>query len=187
MKYQPKPEITARAITIGTKYPEITSANFAIGAFDPWASSTNFIICDKAVSLPTLVALYLIVPFLFILAPIILSPIFFSTGILSPVSIDSSTEVIPSTTSPSTGIFSPGLTIIISPTSTSSIEISSSIPSLITRAVLGARPISFLIASELFPLETASKYLPRVIKVIIVAADSKYKSIAYSWCPAKIL
>jgi len=48
--------------------------------------------------------------------------------------------------------------------------------SLIMVAVFGARPISFLIASEVLPLVTDSKYFPRVIKVKIVAADSKYNS-----------
>src|SRR5699024_2311501 len=81
-KYQAEPEIIASTITIGTKYPEIISAILAIDAFEPCASSTNLIICDKAVSFPTLVALYRIVPFLLILAPITLSPAFFSTGIL---------------------------------------------------------------------------------------------------------
>ncbi len=41
-------------------------------------------------------------------------------------------------------------------------------------AVFGTSPISFLIASEVFPLETISKYLPRVIRVNITPADSKY-------------
>ncbi|MPN08945.1 hypothetical protein SDC9_156233 [bioreactor metagenome] len=110
------------------------------------------------------------------LAPITFDPTVFSTGILSPVSIDSSIEVLPSTTSPSTGNFSPGFTRITSPTSTSSIEITTSFPSLIIVAVFGARPISFFIASEVLPLVTDSKYLPKVIKVKIVAPDSKYNS-----------
>lgn len=67
-------DIIARIITIGTKYPEITSANFEIGAFEPCASSTSLIICARTVSLPTLVARYLIEPNLLILAPTILSP-----------------------------------------------------------------------------------------------------------------
>ena len=140
----------------------------------PCAFSTKVIICARAVSFPTLVALYLMEPFLLILAPIILSPSFFSTGMLSPVSIDSSTDVMPSTTSPSTGIFSPGLTTTMSPTSTSSIEISISLLFLMIIAVLGASPISFLIASEVFPFVTDSKYLPKVISVKITPADSKY-------------
>ena len=78
-------------------------------------------------SLPTLVALYFINPDLFILAPITVLPIFFSTGILSPVSMDSSIDVLPSIISPSTGSFSPGFTKIISPTITSSIGILTSL------------------------------------------------------------
>ena len=42
--------------------------------------------------------------------PVTLSPVVFSTGIDSPVSIDSSTFVRPSMTRPSTGTFSPGRT-----------------------------------------------------------------------------
>ena len=174
----PTAAIIAKAITVGTKYAAMISAILAIGAFVPWASSTNFTICAKAVSLPTLVALYFINPALFILAPITVLPIFFSTGILSPVSIDSSIEVLPSIISPSTGNFSPGFTKITSPTITSSIGILNSFPSLMIVAVLGANPISFLIASEVLPFDTASKYFPKVINVKITTADSKYKCIA---------
>ena len=170
-------EITANVITVGTKYPEIISAILAIGAFDPCACSTSLIIWANAVSLPTFVALYLNMPNLFMLAPKTLSPIFLSIGMLSPVSIDSSIVVVPSTISPSTGSFSPGFTKITSPTLTSSIEIIFSTPSTIIVAFFGANPISFLIASDVFPLVLASKYFPKVIKVKIVAPDSKYKSI----------
>ena len=92
---------------------------------------------------------------------------------LSPVNMDSSIEVVPSSISPSTGIFPPGFTRITSPSSTSSISISNSIPFFITIAVLGAIPISFFIASEVRPLDTASKYFPRSINVIITPAVSK--------------
>ena len=105
-------------------------------------------------------------------------PITFSTGILSPVNIDSSIAVEPSITSPSTGSFSPGLTNIISPKTTSSTGISTSFPSLIIVAVFGTNPINFLIASDVFPFEIASKYFPNVISVNIVTAASKYKCIA---------
>ena len=119
-------------------------------------------------------------PFLLILPPVTLSPLFFSTGILSPVNIDSSTEVYPCFTIPSTGIFSPGFTTITSPTATSSIGILTSFPSFITVASLGCSPINALIASEVLPLDTDSKYLPNIIKVIITPAVSKYSSIAIS-------
>ena len=105
-------------------------------------------------------------------------PTLFSTGILSPVSIDSSIAVLPSITSPSTGSFLPGLTNTISPTTTSSTETIISLLSLITVAVFGTNPINFFIASEVLPLDTASKYLPKVISVNIVTAASKYKCIA---------
>ncbi len=82
--------------------------------------------------------------------------------------------------SPSRGIFSPGLTTIISPTSTSSIGITNSSPSFIMVAVFGDNPINFFIASEVLPFEMASKYLPSNIKVIITADVSKYNSIANS-------
>ena len=62
------------------------------------------------VSLPTLVARMRNAPVWLIVAPITASPAVLVTGIGSPVTIDSSTAERPSTTSPSTGIFSPGRT-----------------------------------------------------------------------------
>jgi hypothetical protein len=44
----------AIAITTGTKMPLILSANLAIGAFEEPASSTSLMICESAVSSPTL-------------------------------------------------------------------------------------------------------------------------------------
>ena len=46
----------AIVITAGTKIPDTLSATFAIGAFVAAASLTIWIICDSAVSSPTLVA-----------------------------------------------------------------------------------------------------------------------------------
>jgi len=129
----------------------------------------------NAVSFPTLVASNLIKPTLLRVAPITLSPAFLSTGIDSPVSIDSSIVVFPSTTTPSTGIFSPGRTRIKSPIMTSSVGISNSSPLRITRAVVTRKFINFLIASEVRPLAFASRYFPNLIKVIMTAAVSKYK------------
>ena len=56
-------------------------------------------------------------------------------------------------------------------------EITFSTPSTIIVAFFGANPISFLIASDVFPFVFASRYFPKVIKVKIVAPDSKYRSI----------
>jgi hypothetical protein len=108
-KYQPSPAAIAIKITAGTKYFATVSAILCIGAFPIRASSTSLIICDRTVSCPTFVALTFIRPFRFIVPPITSCPTVLSTGILSPVIADSSTEEEPSTTSPSTGILSPGL------------------------------------------------------------------------------
>ncbi len=50
-------------------------------------------------------------PLVFRVAPMTLSPIRLVIGKGSPVSIDSSTELLPSVTTPSTGTFSPGRTV----------------------------------------------------------------------------
>ncbi|OIQ71295.1 hypothetical protein GALL_470900 [mine drainage metagenome] len=81
-------------------------------------------------------------------APITASPGFFPTGIDSPVSIDSSTCEAPSSTSPSTGILSPGRMSTTSPGSTSEVATVNSAPLRSTVALGGARFISARIASE---------------------------------------
>ncbi|MNC65649.1 hypothetical protein D3C75_1159590 [compost metagenome] len=101
-----------------------------------------------------------------------MSPTFFSTGKLSPVNMDSSTEVRPSITSPSTAILSPGFTITISPTTTSSIGTFSSTPSRTIRAVLAPSPINVLIASEVRPFANTSNNLPNSTNVINTALVS---------------
>ena len=81
--------------------------------------------------------------------PMTRSPGPFSTGIGSPVIIDSSTALVPSSTTPSTGTFSPGRTRSRSPTWTSSSGTSSSRPSARSRrAVFGARPSSAWMALD---------------------------------------
>ena len=163
----------AMVITTGTNTPAILSASFAIGAFEALASSTSFIIWASVVSLPTFSALNFKNPFLLIEAAIILSPTVFSTGMLSPVRADSSTDEFPSTIIPSAGILAPGLTITISPAFSSSIGISVSTPFLSTTAVSGASSVSLDIASLVFLLERVSRNLPRVMSVSIITEDSK--------------
>ena len=124
----------------------ILSASLETGAFEAEASSTRAIIWERVVSSPTLSALKVKVPDKFMEALTTLSPAAFSTGRLSPVIAASSTEEFPSTIIPSTGMEKPGLIKIKSPFTISSTGISSSLPFLITRAVLGLRFISFVIA-----------------------------------------
>ena len=179
------PVITAKVITTGTNTPDTLSAIWAIGAFVATAFSTISIICCNVVSLPTRTALHVSAPFWFSVAALTRSPACLSTGRLSPVRADSSTALSPSSTSPSTGILSPGLTIKVSPVVTSCAGIVISAPSLITCAVFGARSIRLLIALVVLPLLYDSSILPTVINVRIMAADSKYISCrqccAISW------
>src|SRR6266699_1141300 len=78
--------------TTGTNTPEMVSANRWIGAFEPCASSTRRIILARTVSAPTLVARRCNRPCWLMVAPISGSPATFSTGMLSPVIIASSTD-----------------------------------------------------------------------------------------------
>ena len=168
--------ISAIVITTGTKIPAILSAILAIGALLALASSTKRMICEKVVSFPTLEAFAFTYPALLIVAAITESPGCFSTGMLSPVIAASSTLVLPSRITPSTGMLSPGFTITTSPTATCSTGIWISLPSRSTTAVFGARSISFVIASLVLPLERASRYFPTLISARIITADSKYRS-----------
>ena len=92
---------------------------------------------------------------------------------LSPVKADSSTELSPSSTNPSTGMLAPGLTTKISPILTRSIGTSFSSPFSKSIAVFGASFIMPFRASVVFPFDLASSIFPTVIKVTIIAADSK--------------
>ena len=126
---QPASVSRAIAITAGTNIPDTLSAIRAIGAFVAAASDTVLMICESVVSSPTLVARQRIYPDLFIVAAETGEPSSLSTGILSPVSADSSTDDEPYTTTPSTGMLAPGFTAKISPSLTSSMPTSCSAPS----------------------------------------------------------
>ncbi len=164
---------TAIAMTTGVKIPEMTSARRAIGGFDPCASCTSLTICWSAVSRPTLVARNRNEPVALIVAANTSSPGRFSTGRDSPVSMDSSTADEPSTTRPSTAIFSPGRTTTRSPATTCSIGRSSSAPSRTTRAVFAWRPIRRRIASPARPRARASSSRPRSTSAMMTLAASK--------------
>ena len=114
----PRDERDARrpATTAGTKYAAMRSASRWIGARLRCASPTIRTICASSVSLPTRSARNSSVPVPLMVPPVTRSPGAFSTGIGSPVTIDSSTALCPSTTTPSTGTFSPGRTRRTSPT-----------------------------------------------------------------------
>ena len=130
----------------------MTSASRAIGARLACASCTSRMICCSVVSRPTRVARKRKLPVEFTLPPNTPAPGSLSTGSDSPVSIDSSTADVPSTTSPSTGTRSPGLTMTMSPRRRPATGTSDSTPSRTTSAVRGWRSIRRLMASEVRPL-----------------------------------
>ncbi|CAM5530282.1 hypothetical protein SSTU70S_02859 [Stutzerimonas stutzeri] len=170
---QPKKVSTAMAITTMTNQPAITSARRCIGALERCAWATICTICASMVALPTFCACITRLPWRLRVAPISVSPARFITGTGSPVSIDSSTALSPSSTRPSTGTFSPGRTRSLSPLCTWVSGMSSSLPSaLIRRAVFGARPSSDLIAAEVCERARSSSIWPSRVSEMITAAAS---------------
>ena len=109
------------SMTTGTNTAEIWSARRCTGALPDWASVTSLAICASRVSLPMRRASTTSRPSALIVAPVTSDPTATSTGIDSPVSIDSSTALVPSTTTPSVAMRSPGLTTNRSPTASCSI------------------------------------------------------------------
>ena len=120
-----------------------------IGARLRCAWATIWTICARTVCAPIRSERMTSAPLVLMVAPISLSPGLLVTGIGSPVSIDSSTALLPSSTTPSTGTFSPGRMRSASPTWTWLKGMSSSRPSgWMRRAVFGERPSKDLIAAE---------------------------------------
>ena len=127
--------------TAGTNQAATASASRCMGARLLWASATSWTMRARSVSRPTFSARMTKPPVPLRVAPVTRAPGPFSTGIGSPVTIDSSTALVPSRTTPSTGTFSPGRTRRRSPGRTSSRGTSASLPSSASRrAVFGARP-----------------------------------------------
>ncbi len=102
-------------MTSGTRNVASRSVSSRIGTFAPCACSTSLMICDSMVSRPRPATSICSSPFLLMVPAATFAPGRFSIGMLSPVSIDSSTADTPTFTTPSTGMRSPGLTSTMSP------------------------------------------------------------------------
>ena len=164
---------TAIATTAGTKTAATLSASFWMGARLRCASATSRTICERSVSAPTRSARITRAPVPLTVAPITRSPGPFSTGMGSPVTMDSSTALLPSRTTPSTGTFSPGRTRRVSPARTSASGTSSSLPpGRMRRAVFGARPSNARIAAPVRLLARSSRTCPSRTSVTMTAAAS---------------
>ncbi len=159
--------------TAGTKISLTRSAMRWIGALDPWARWTSSTIRASAVSRPTRVARMTNEPVVLSVAPITSSPVCLVDGIGSPVSIDSSTAEMPSTTMPSTGTLSPGRTRSRSPAMTSASAMSSSTPLRIRRAVVACSPTRRRMAPVVLPFARFSSHLPSRIRPRMIVAESK--------------
>ncbi len=145
-----------------------------MGARERWAWATIATIWDSRVSAPTLSARRMKAPVRLMDPATRRAPLAFSTGMDSPVTRLSSTAPEPSSTSPSTGTFSPGRTRRRSPRATWSMATSWSVPSgLIRRAVLGARCSRALMAPEVASRARSSSIWPRSTRTTITAAASK--------------
>jgi len=146
----------AMPITTGTKTAVTWSAKAWIGTRVPCACSTMRTICERNVSAPTLVAWMVSRPPWFTVAPITASPGPLSTGIDSPVAMDSSTVLSPLRMTPSVGILSPGRTNSVSPTRTCASGTRYSCPSTSTVACLAPSCRSLRMACDARPLALAS-------------------------------
>jgi len=153
--------------------PEIRSASRCTGALEPCASPTSRMMPASNVCSPTPVALQRNAPCPLAVAAKTRSPACLPTGMLSPVSIASLTLDWPSTTSPSTGTFSPGRTRKTSPGISAPTGSSIHSPSRSTRAVFGCSRISASMASDVRALARASSSLPSSTSVITAAPASK--------------
>ena len=160
-------------ITTGTKTAEIRSASRWIGALLPWACCTSRMIRDSTVSPPTRSTRRRSAPFRLRVAPMSGSPGLLETGTGSPVSMDSSTWLSPSSTTPSAGTVAPGRTSTSSPGRSAASGTSSSRPSRISQAVAGRSPIRRRMALVVWPLARASSRLPRRTSATIQTTASK--------------
>ena len=148
-----------------------------MGALDPWARSTIATIWARAVSRPTRVARMTTLPVVLSVAPMTVSPGALSTGIGSPVSIDSSTADRPSTTTPSTGTLAPGRTRRRSPGRTWSRGISRSRSAPARTAWAGWRSRRSSMAPVVRAFARASSHRPSRTSPMIRADESKYASV----------
>ena len=109
--------------------------------------------------------------------PITSAPLPFSTGLLSPVSMASFTDVWPSMTTPSVGIFSPGFTSTRTPRRSSVTDMSRVAPSDATRcASAGMSRTRLSSAAEAPSTDFISIQWPSSMMSISVASSQKKSS-----------
>ena len=163
----------ASPITTGTNHRVMRSTSPWMGSLPPCAASTMRMICASIVASPTAVARKVSAPVWLTVPPVTAAPAALATGAGSPVIMDSSIQLSPAVTSPSTGARSPGRRSSRSPVRTSAIGTSTTVSPRWTRAMRGCKPTNRLIACDVRPLACASRNRPSRISVTMTAAASK--------------
>ena len=177
-----KPSVAAAtAITHGTNTAAIRSASRCASALVACAWLTRRVICASKVPEPTRVARTTSRPLMFTVAPVTGSLGPTSAGIDSPVTSDASTAELPSATTPSVAIFSPGRTTNRSPAASSSTGTRRSDPSRSTATVLAPSAASALSAMPDRSRARASRYRPASTAAVTPAATSRYSVFPLAW------
>ena len=173
---QPASVTAAITSTAGTKTAATWSTRRCTGALPACASCTRAMICASTLCAPTARTCTSTEPSPLSEPPVTRSPGCLGTGMASPVSIDSSACVWPSSSSPSAGKRSPGSTRTMSPGSSSSTGTSAIsmrlTPSGIRCATSGRSACSARMALVVWRLARASSHLPSNTRVITTAAPS---------------
>ena len=176
MASQPSSVASAINNTTGTNTAATWSTRRWIGALAACASSTKPMILDSTVSRPTALTRISTRPSPLMLPPVSAASASLVTGKGSPVSIDSSTCVRPSSRTPSTGTRSPGNTTTRSPNSNSPTGISACSPFFkITCANAGRSACRARMAAVVWRLARVSSHLPSITSEITTAEASKYR------------
>ena len=160
-------------ITTGTNTAETRSASCCTAALEPCACDTRRMMPASIVALPRAVTLQRNCPLPLMVAAYTDAPAVFATGMLSPVSIASLTEEVPSMTSPSTAMLSPGRTTKCIPGARALRGTSCKPCADSIQAVRGCILTSAVSAAEVRTLAKDSSHLPSRTSVTTDAAESK--------------
>ena len=160
--------------TVGTKMLETLSATRCTGAFVACASRTSLAMRANVVSEPTRVARTNNRPFWLTVADVTGSPGSTSTGTLSPVIMLMSMLLVPSATTPSAAIFSPGRTTKMSSMRTTDAGMETSCPSRNTVAYFAPIANKDRRASPAEFFARISRKRPNKMNAVTVAPTSKY-------------
>ena len=170
---QPTNASTAINSAAGTNQLAILSARRWTLAFSVCASSTSRAMRAAAESAPTRSVRIVRTPSVLIDPPATSSPGSTSTGMLSPVRSERSSEAVPSTIVPSAGIRSPGRTSTRSPTRSVAVGTSSSLPSCTIVAFGALKSESARTASPARRRARSSSTRPASSTAVTTAATSK--------------